>query len=496
MASVNYSSTRLKANNLQRLSDVESIRVALQQYRQDNGFFPSVLTPGNALLGPGGKTYLKTIPDSETDSYCTEPFSYSLADNGMDYNFNYCLSTNVDRFDKGNCSANKMSACWACQDNQDCGACKKCVNKVCTNQSAGEDLKNDCSDINCSAFVSGWISAACKKYTTATGNNGKCDGTGVCASGIAGNCTGAADSAVCGSEACIKPSPTCNNGAAQSDNDTVAKVCYTSGQHSCASGYVCDSTGTCLCSMPAVPPDTITAVTSTIGQVQLSWTAVTGVTNYYIYRDGAQKQVTAALSWLDSTVTPGTTYNYQVSADVCGVLSASSSLAVVARDEDFSTACSSGSSIGDACNGGWLICKPNDGYCGTGYNYYVSVAPVDVGGKDTWGTAETNCTNYINDGFGTWSLPDGQTGSNTEFCQMRKRSNRYSSLGINSCAYAPELTPRPITGFPANNSEDNYWGSYASSDNRKVLSYNGIYNLVSRWTNNIYRARCVKRVAP
>lgn len=491
---------------MNRISDVELIRGALQNYRQDDGFYPSALTPGNALVSPSGKTYLKNIPNNQVDKVCDQPFSYESIEGGSDYNLSFCLSANLDTLAMGNCKANKSSLCWSCKTNQDCGTCKKCDNSICVDQVAGEDLKNECAEINCSVFVSGWSGAACKKYTTPTGNNGKCDGSGVCASGMAGNCTGAADSAVCGSVGCIKPNPTaCNPGANQSDNDTVAKVCYTSGQQACNDAWECNGSGTCACVGPTVPPATLTADTTTIGKIQLEWDAVYGATGYKIYRDTVLKANVGNLRWLDTTVVPGTEYDYEVLATVCGD-SSTTLLTVTALDVDFASACTGGSSLGDACNGGWLICKPNDGNCGVGHNYYVSVAPVDnaYSGNHlaTWANAGKACDAYVNDTVSNWSLPSGSTGSNTEICQMFKRSNRYAVMaGYNSgCQGDGAVTPRPVTGFDTTGT-GLYWSSTsAGGDHRYVLDgdSNGVqdggYNGYSQWGTK--RFRCVKRVAP
>ncbi len=121
-------------------------------------------------------------------------------------------------------------------------ACVKCSGGSCVSQSLGEDLFNSCSSVTCTNYIYGWGGNSCLKYSGSTANNGDCSGSGTCC-GVLDSCGGAgAVSASCGSAGCKKA---CVAGAPVSSYDIVAEVCYTSGQQGCASGYVCNSTGTC-----------------------------------------------------------------------------------------------------------------------------------------------------------------------------------------------------------------------------------------------------------
>jgi acid phosphatase type 7 len=77
---------------------------------------------------------------------------------------------------------------------------------------------------------------------------------------------------------------------------------------------------------PPSAPANLTANAPTSSRVDLNWNAAiddVGVTGYEIYRDGALLGTTAATSYVDATVSPGTTYSYQVRAlDAAGNRSA------------------------------------------------------------------------------------------------------------------------------------------------------------------------------
>ena len=69
---------------------------------------------------------------------------------------------------------------------------------------------------------------------------------------------------------------------------------------------------------PPTAPGNVTATAASPTRVDVNWTASTdnlGVEGYNITRDGALvATVTSATSWSDTTVNPGTTYHYAVSA--------------------------------------------------------------------------------------------------------------------------------------------------------------------------------------
>jgi hypothetical protein len=104
-------------------------------------------------------------------------------------------------------------------------------------------------------------------------------------------------------------------------------------------GKTFTDSGTGFCHRPSSdtqPPSTptnLTAVASTPNRVDLSWTGSsdnTAVAGYKIFRAGAQIATSTTTSYADTTVQPGTTYNYYVVAyDGAGNTSAPSNTASV-----------------------------------------------------------------------------------------------------------------------------------------------------------------------
>lgn len=87
---------RAKARDAQRLSDIKQISTALELYRADEESYPTVLTPGQSLVGPtSGVTYvakLPTNPPPTNDGSCAvNEYAYVTPDNGRTYQLTYCL---------------------------------------------------------------------------------------------------------------------------------------------------------------------------------------------------------------------------------------------------------------------------------------------------------------------------------------------------------------------------------------------------------------------
>lgn len=82
-----YSSVLKQGRDSKRQSDLRSIQSALEQYNADQFFYPSGITPGNALTSntgqpnssPNPKTYINTIPQ---DSNVATPYRYVALRNG------------------------------------------------------------------------------------------------------------------------------------------------------------------------------------------------------------------------------------------------------------------------------------------------------------------------------------------------------------------------------------------------------------------------------
>lgn len=130
----------------------------------------------------------------------------------------------------------------------DCsGFCMSCDGSGnCISTLLGMDYQNECGNLDCSPYVSGWGGADEKScYAKSSMHDSLCDGSGACES-LADACGDAPAEnvlATCGSAECKRD---CPSGASSTDYDSVAEICYTSGQNGCAAGYICDATGTCI----------------------------------------------------------------------------------------------------------------------------------------------------------------------------------------------------------------------------------------------------------
>ena len=91
-------------------------------------------------------------------------------------------------------------------------------------------------------------------------------------------------------------------------------------------------------STPPTAPASLTGAATSPGRVDLSWSTSTdnvAVTGYNVYRNGAYVGSTTATTYSDSTVQPGTTYSYTVSAhDAAGNTSQPSNTATVTTPAD------------------------------------------------------------------------------------------------------------------------------------------------------------------
>jgi hypothetical protein len=70
--------------------------------------------------------------------------------------------------------------------------------------------------------------------------------------------------------------------------------------------------------MLATPASIVATDGTRLTDVQVTWTAVAGATQYKILRNGAQVGTSAAPSYLDATAVPGTVYEYRVKASGSG----------------------------------------------------------------------------------------------------------------------------------------------------------------------------------
>ncbi|MFH1413054.1 MAG: prepilin-type N-terminal cleavage/methylation domain-containing protein [bacterium] len=221
-AGVMVQSARGKARDSKRISDIRNMRAALEMYKNDEGNYPTdgeMNTPGDALTSPSGITYIYKIPSNPTqaDGICTgAQYTYNQDESGVSYHINYCLGDKVASLPSGNCIATPggmcdvcvpscggcgtdgcggscpdtceptescyNGVCGNCENNNDCGLCKKCVSNNCINQGSSEDLKEECDTINCNTGNCNG-SGACGYYTSGKHNCSnckECNGSGQC----------------------------------------------------------------------------------------------------------------------------------------------------------------------------------------------------------------------------------------------------------------------------------------------------------------------------
>lgn len=104
---VSLGSVRSKTRDTKRVSDIRQLQSALDTYYNDNNSYPSVITTGNAIVGPNNITYMDSIPSAPgtPDGSCTtDTYAYSLVDANT-YNIVYCLGNAVQNVGAGRLAA-------------------------------------------------------------------------------------------------------------------------------------------------------------------------------------------------------------------------------------------------------------------------------------------------------------------------------------------------------------------------------------------------------
>lgn len=95
LATVAVNGTRARARDAKRISDIKQIQTALELYMADENTYPSLITPGQAMIGASSaKTYMVKVPDNptpRTEGSCPDS-NYGYGGNGSDYILTYCLN--------------------------------------------------------------------------------------------------------------------------------------------------------------------------------------------------------------------------------------------------------------------------------------------------------------------------------------------------------------------------------------------------------------------
>ena len=116
LATIAYDNYLTSARDHQRASDINRIQLALEQYHRDEGFYPSTLTPGQALIGStSSTTYMAIVPEPPTtvDGACSDS-NYTYNQNSADsYTLTFCLGSQTGDMTAGvSCATpNGIEAC-------------------------------------------------------------------------------------------------------------------------------------------------------------------------------------------------------------------------------------------------------------------------------------------------------------------------------------------------------------------------------------------------
>ncbi|MCX6793300.1 MAG: prepilin-type N-terminal cleavage/methylation domain-containing protein [Candidatus Falkowbacteria bacterium] len=106
MAIIALGNARAKARDSKRVADIKQISTALELYYADYGYYPTIITPGNALASADGtKTYMGKIPTNPTprnDGSCgAGDYSYSVNGNNSLFSISTCLGSGSNNINTG-----------------------------------------------------------------------------------------------------------------------------------------------------------------------------------------------------------------------------------------------------------------------------------------------------------------------------------------------------------------------------------------------------------
>ncbi len=106
LAIVALGNLRAKSRDAKRVADIKQISTALELYYDDQGYYPTIITPGNSLASPDStKTYLAIIPNNPSprdDNNCPDNnYSYNYSTETNKYALGFCLGNNVNDLKAG-----------------------------------------------------------------------------------------------------------------------------------------------------------------------------------------------------------------------------------------------------------------------------------------------------------------------------------------------------------------------------------------------------------
>lgn len=109
LAIVALGNARARSRDAKRVSDIRQITSALELYYNDQGMYPTAITPGNSLAA-AGTTYMALIPSNPTpvnDGNCPATpgsatnYSYSQINSNASYVITYCIGAATGQLSEG-----------------------------------------------------------------------------------------------------------------------------------------------------------------------------------------------------------------------------------------------------------------------------------------------------------------------------------------------------------------------------------------------------------
>ncbi|MFH0840652.1 MAG: type II secretion system protein [bacterium] len=107
---ITLGAARVRTRDAKRISNIQEIKTALEDYYFDENEYPSAITAGNPLIGPTStKTYLSTIPNNPTprnDGSCPDnDYIYTQDGSGTSYHIIFCLGVSLNELSAGTAHA-------------------------------------------------------------------------------------------------------------------------------------------------------------------------------------------------------------------------------------------------------------------------------------------------------------------------------------------------------------------------------------------------------
>jgi prepilin-type N-terminal cleavage/methylation domain-containing protein len=107
LSAVALGSVKARARDVKRLSDIQIMQTALEQYNINEGGYPTLITPGESLIGPtSGIVYLSEVPANPTphdDGDCADQdYLYSPDNDGTSYHITFCIGDSTGGLVAGN----------------------------------------------------------------------------------------------------------------------------------------------------------------------------------------------------------------------------------------------------------------------------------------------------------------------------------------------------------------------------------------------------------